>query len=133
RRGTGAPRHPPDGPIDGMAGSAWSLRRVEVDHQPDATAGHPHPDADLVEPRVHEVAVVAAVVGALALEVQVRAEDRAVRVARAAAEVLAPAVAGVARTAEAVARGPADEVIALVVDREPLRVRTRDVGADGRV
>ena len=75
----GAPRHRPDGPTRASANDASA--GVEVDHQPDATAGHPDADADLPERRVHEVPVVAAVVRPLALEEQVRAEHGGERVA----------------------------------------------------
>ena len=110
-------------------GTARESGVVEVDHQPDAAVRDPDADPDPVVGGVHQVPVVAAVVGLLALEVQVRAEDGAVRVARPAAEVLAPAVARVARVAQPVAGRPADEVVALVVGREALRVRPRDARA----
>ena len=80
--------------------------------------------------RVHQVHVVAAVVRLLALEEEVRAEDGAVRVAGAAAEVLGPDVARVAGRAQPVAGVAADEVAALVADRELLGVRPGDLGAD---
>ena len=68
---------------------------VEVDHQADAAAGHPDADAGLLVPGVHEVPIVTAVVRPLALEVQVGTENGRVRIAETAAEVLAPAIAGV--------------------------------------
>src|SRR5947209_5578241 len=57
-------------------------RVVEVDDEADAAARDPDADAHPVVGAVHQVHVVAAVVGLLALEVEVRAEDRRVRVAR---------------------------------------------------
>src|SRR6188768_3140764 len=90
-----------------------SARVVEVDDEPDPAARHPYADPDAVVLRVHQVHVVAAVVRPLALEEQVRPKNRAVRVARAAAEVLSPDVARVAGGAEPVAGVAADEVAAL--------------------
>ena len=83
--------HPPDGPPGERRGPRSGV--VEVDDQADPAAGDPDADAAPVVVGVHEVPVVAAVVRLLALEVQVRAEDRVERVARPAAEVLGPAVA----------------------------------------
>src|SRR5204862_1024246 len=107
-----------------------SERVVEVDDQAHSTARNPHANADPVVGRVHEVHVMAAVVGPLALEIEMRAEDRGIRVARPTAEILGPPVAGVARGPKAVARIAADEVAAQVVDRELPRVRPRDVRRD---
>src|SRR6185295_7487750 len=58
------------------------------------------------------------------------AEHGAVRVPRSAAEVLAPAIARVAGTAQAIARIAATEVRAHVVHGELLRVRARDPRTD---
>src|SRR4051812_27701088 len=76
---------------------ASRLRVVEVDHEADAAARHPHADPHPVVRRVHEVHVVAAVVRALVLEEEVRAQHGAVRVPAATTEVLGPAIAVVAR------------------------------------
>ena len=66
---------------------------VEVDHQADLAARDPDPDPDPVVGRVHQVDVVATGVRPLALEEQVRAEDRGARTPRPAADVLGPAIA----------------------------------------
>ena len=98
----------PDGPgsaAHGPGADRVLARVVEVDDQADAPAGHPDADPDPVVRRVHQVHVVAAAVRLLALEEEVRAEDRRVRVAGAAAEVLGPAVARVAGGAAAGRRG----------------------------
>src|SRR6476659_2531122 len=99
------------------------LRVVEVDDEADAPVRHPYADADPVVHRVHQVHVVPAAVGAFALEEAMATEHRAVGIARAAAEVLAPAVAVVSSSAQTVAWVAAAEVGAHVVDGELLGVR----------
>src|SRR5688572_29367092 len=112
----------------------WSgLGVVEVDDQPHAPAGNPDADPGAVVLAVHHVDVVTAEVGLLTLEVQVAAEDRALGIARAASEVLRPAVARVAGAAQAVAGVAADEVAAVAPDREPLGVRPGDLAADAGI
>ena len=69
---------------------------VEVDHEADAAAGHPDADPDPVVRGVHQVDVVAAAVRLLALEEEMRGEHGGAGAARPAADVLRPAVAGVA-------------------------------------
>src|SRR6516164_7423392 len=59
-----------------------------------------------------------------------RSEHRLVRVAGAAADVLRPPIARVARAPEAIARVAADEVAAVTVDGEQPRVRPADLRAD---
>src|SRR5688572_9077737 len=109
----------------------WSgLGVVEVDDQPHAPAGNPDADPGAVVLAVHHVDVVTAEVGLLTLEVQVATEDRALGIARAASEVLCPAVARVAGPAQAVAGVAADEVAAVAPDREPLGIRASDLAAD---
>src|SRR5215212_12212749 len=96
--------------------SRWSGSGVvEVDHQPHAAARDPYPDPDPVVFRVHEVHVVAAVVWALGLEEEVRAEDGSAGVAGPAAEVLGPPVAREAAGLQPVRGRAADEVVAQVL------------------
>src|SRR5829696_4127490 len=119
----------------------WSHRRrgtarsaaVEVDDEPNPAAGDPHADPDLPERRVHQVAVVAAVVRAFALEEQVAAQHGAVRVAGPAADVLGPVVPAEARRAKPVPGVAADEVVALAAGGEESRVWPRHVRRDGCV
>src|SRR5947207_817568 len=80
---------------DRAGGAVRSARVVEVDDEPDSTAGDPDPDPDPVVGGIHQVDVVTAAVRLLALEVEMRSEHRGVRVARPAAEVLRPDVARV--------------------------------------
>src|SRR6478609_8856934 len=106
---------------------------VEVDDEADAPAGHPHADPDAVVLRVHQVHVVAAIGRLLVLEEEVRAEDRRPGATGAAADVLGPGVVRVAGRAQTVARIAADEVAAVVADREPLGIRPRHLRADAAV
>src|SRR5258705_1035462 len=103
---------------------------VEVDHEADPARVHPDADPDAIVGAVHQVDVVAARVRLLALEEEVRTEHGGIRVARSTAEVLRPPVARVARPPEAIAWVAADEVAALVADRQPLGVGPAELRAD---
>src|SRR3990172_7360339 len=102
-----------------------ALRVVEFGHETDASAGDPDADADDREAGVLDVPPVAAVGRHLALEEEVRAEHRTVRVARAAAEVLGPAVAAVTAAVEPVAGITVGIVAADAARGEELRIRPR--------
>src|SRR4051794_5375523 len=95
---------------------------VEVDHQPDAATGHPDTDPDPVVLGVHQVDVVAAAIRSLALVEEMRCEHRRTGGTAPAADVLGPGVVRVAGVAEAIVRTAADEMAALAIDRQPLRV-----------
>src|SRR4051794_19846491 len=103
---------------------------VEVDDEADSAAGRPDADPDAVVFRIHQVDVVAAVVRALALEEEVRREDRGPRIAGPTAEVLRPPIARVARRLQPVGRAAADEMAAQILRRQHPGVRTRDLRAD---
>src|SRR5215213_7537033 len=104
-------------------GALASAGVVEVDHEAYPSTRDPHADPRAVVFRVHHVHVMAAVVRLLALEEEVRTEHGGIRIARPTAEILGPDIARVAGGAESIAGVAADEVAALVVHREALRVR----------
>src|SRR3990172_4258515 len=94
-----------------------ALRVVEFGHETDASAGDPDADADDREAGVLDVPPVAAVGRHLALEEEVRAEHRTVRVAR--------AVAAVTAAVEPVAGITVGIVAADAARGEELRIRPR--------
>src|SRR5712671_865973 len=116
-----------------IPGALTSTRVIEVDDEPDAAARDPHADTDAVVLGVHQVDVMAAAVRLLALEEEMRAEDRGRWVAGPTAEVLGPDVARVTGAPESIAGGAADEVVADVPRCQQLGVRSADPGRDRRV
>src|SRR3989337_1820920 len=107
-----------------------ALRVVEFGHETDASAGDPDADADDREAGVLDVPPVAAVGRHLALEEEVRAEHRTVRVARAAAEVLGPAVAAVTPAAGTRA---VEEAEVVLLHAQPGCARRAAAPAGGRL